>query len=75
MGSWAILGGISPSFGYIPAVAGNENTKEYLVAWEYGGGIWVRPFSAEGWPTDPSVTLPGPSPITRLSSLGLWVIS
>jgi hypothetical protein len=42
---WAI---ISPYGGTIPAVASNENTREFLVAWKYGSNIQARTVTTSG---------------------------
>jgi hypothetical protein len=42
---WAI---ISPFGGTIPAVASNENTREFLVAWKYGSNVQARTVSTSG---------------------------
>ena len=42
---WTI---ISPSGGTIPAVASNENTREFLVAWKYGSNIQARTVTTNG---------------------------
>ena len=39
---------ISPHGGTIPAVAGNLNTQEFLVAWKYGSSIQARTVSISG---------------------------
>jgi hypothetical protein len=39
---------ISPYGGTIPAVAGNENTREFLVAWKYGSNIQARTVTTSG---------------------------
>ena len=39
---------ISPYGGTIPAIAGNELTKEFLVAWKYGSNIQARTVNTSG---------------------------
>ncbi len=41
---------ISPDSGSMPAVAGNENTHEFLVAWKHGGVIQARTVTTVGVP-------------------------
>jgi hypothetical protein len=46
LGSWV---GISPFTGFVPAVAANENTREYLVAWAADNQtLQARTVSADG---------------------------
>ena len=55
---------ISPSFdSYIPAVAGNEGTQEYLVAWQRGSTeIQARTVSVWGYADGSAYSLPGRVP-------------